>query len=231
MKRTLLSIFILFINVSCSHINPYDSLTKEELIERLIVVTKAEATFYETIEKVINKYQTSGGLAAETVDVMRKYLTWESWKPYYVASINDTCTRDELERMVCYQAALPSGSDWMVKKHLDIELNALLARKEWEKALWAKIKPALHDLPRKTEESPVTYAGAWKSLSERDKLLYIKGVKDGTHTTINCNIGKLSLVMDELYGDEKNQNITYYEILRLAEQKLQGEDTSSVLPQ
>jgi hypothetical protein len=37
--------------------------------------------------------------------------------------------------------------------------------------------------------------------------------------------------MDELYGDEKNQNITYYEILRLAEQKLQGEDTSAVSPQ
>jgi len=224
--KKILPVVCLLLSASCAHVNSLNSLTKEELIEKLIVANRAEPTFYEGIEKTMNELQSSGRLNSDVMGIMKNHCTWESWKPYYVSVINETYSRDEVEGLIHYWKSLPPGSDWIMKKHLDEQVKMAFTLKEWQKTIWDKIKPDIHELPREEEKQP-TYAGCWKAFSERDKLLYIKGVLDASQATITLNMGKLSLAMDALYEDEKNQNVAYHEILRMAEQNLQTKDASS----
>ncbi|MDZ8120318.1 hypothetical protein [Pontiella agarivorans] len=232
------------------------SESKDELIEKLIILNGVELQFNEGAEKILNQlmqsYEGKGKSYDSIKEIVRKHCNWKSWKPYYTSLLDETYTKKELESLIQYRTSIPPEIMKLSEKQVDIQVRYTFAQRKWVEEIQPLISDDIQKLPPTPAEELESYADKWNSWSEGEKRFYISGYKTGCEGAIaefsrelkpkkevlnkitkrvelNSHFQKLSGAVTDFYADPKNAEIPYIPAFYLVDAKLQGNDISEKL--
>ncbi len=139
MKKIVLLICVVISGVSCTHTDPYASLTKDELILKFLDVYDVKDIRMKTVNDYLES--VSDSVSPEFLDAAKRHLTWEAGLEFRMSFLREHYSRDEIVELIkMYE--YPEIKRLALKgESLAIQINE--AQKKWIAETYADIQEEL----------------------------------------------------------------------------------------